>query len=313
MLSAGSDKRLNVVDVKKGKLKYAIKDAHSSPINTLIVIDDDRIATGDDDGCVRIWDVRQQKAIHTYTEHGDYISAFDYSPETHTLYAAGADGCISVVDMKKLNKPKGLAITKGVDDDLVGLTSMNGGASLYAAGASGSIYEFDTNRLYQVKTHIKSNSTNISSMLQIKDGLLSYATDDGIIYALDTKRTKFSSRLTDQTDEPIIDMSISRDAKYLASCSLENIRFYNAIGFFNMNLVDVVEKQEKEEEHLALKKKEKSLEKKLVPKSVRSTMADEKQNAKKRKKAGGVQSENKKTKVLNQARKQFLHDLLVDY
>ncbi|KAG2383669.1 hypothetical protein C9374_004340 [Naegleria lovaniensis] len=288
MFSSGSDMKLAVTDIKKGALKYSIKDAHTSPINTLIVIDDDRIATGDDEGCVRIWDIRQRKAIKAYTEHGDYISCFDYAPETGLLYSASADGCISVVDMKK-SKPSGLAVTEGLNDDLVSLTTMQSGQLLYAAGASGVIYEFDTDKLFQPKRNIKSLSTSISSMIQVRDGMLTYATDDGVIYSLDTKKSKLSNRLTDQTNEPIIDMSISRDAKYLAN------------------------KEEKKPEIQKMKKKEKKAEKSMLNPEAKATIDEAEKNVKKRKKAGGVQSATKKTKVLNQARKQFLHDLLVDY
>ena len=312
MLSCGSDRRFNVVDVKKASVKFSIKDAHKSPINSLIVIDDDRVATGDDEGVVRIWDVRQKKAIQSYKEHGDYISCFAFAPESGMLYSAGADGCISVVDMKK-SKPTGVGVTEGVNDDLVGIATMSNGDFIYAAGSSGTIYEFQSHKLYQPNRCISTLTSNISVMKLVKEGYLTYASDDGVIFGLNTKNTKRQHRLTDQTNEPIFDLSISRDAKYLASCSLENIRFYNAIGLFDLNLVDVVDVKEKEKDVKKLKKQEKKIEEKLLNPEAKTVLEEAESNKKKRKKAGGVQSSTKKTKVMNQARKQFLHDLLVDY
>lgn len=38
--------------------------AHDAAVSCMCVIDENIIASGDDDGCVKIWDLRQQRCCH---------------------------------------------------------------------------------------------------------------------------------------------------------------------------------------------------------------------------------------------------------
>jgi hypothetical protein len=79
------------------------------------------IVTGDDEGVIRIWDVRTcgnasssapatafdncmslpKGCISSFHEHEDVISSFQVDAECHTLLAASSDGVLSVFDLRK--------------------------------------------------------------------------------------------------------------------------------------------------------------------------------------------------------------------
>lgn len=71
----------------------------SHPITRLIVIDDKKIATGDEMGVIKVWDINSGKKIVQFDEHADFISGFDYHEDTERLYASSGDGTISGYDL----------------------------------------------------------------------------------------------------------------------------------------------------------------------------------------------------------------------
>ncbi|KAL9644772.1 hypothetical protein ABK040_012426 [Willaertia magna] len=305
LYTASSDRALGVIDCKQAKVKYSIKDAHGVPISTFIVIDDNTVVTGDDEGLVRIWDTRQRYCAKEFNEHGDYISGFDYSPQHNKLFCCSADGSISVMSLNGKNS-KGIGVTLGVNDDYTGILCLKDGKDVIAAGASGTIYHYDHEQLYESKRNMKSFVKSISCLLQVNETTYCYGSDDGDILAHSLQTGK-RMRMCDGMDSPILDMSISRDAKYIASCSFETVKFHNALNLYNLSLVEQIEEVDESKEGKQLKKEEAKLEKKYL------NIKDDNDDKKKRKKAGGVQEKKKKVKVFNSERKQFLHDLLTNY
>ena len=53
-------------------------EAHAAPINTLLPLSEALLASGDDDGCIKIWDGRQKAAAAEFSHHTDYVSAFTH-------------------------------------------------------------------------------------------------------------------------------------------------------------------------------------------------------------------------------------------
>ncbi|KAI9019364.1 WD40-repeat-containing domain protein [Phycomyces nitens] len=90
MISISRDRSIQKVDVQTGRLSMRIPKAHKYPINKLCIIDDNMMSTGDDEGVVKIWDQRTQKAVKEYKVHEDFISDMAYNPgQGPSLVVAG--------------------------------------------------------------------------------------------------------------------------------------------------------------------------------------------------------------------------------
>ncbi|GFO47550.1 WD repeat-containing protein 55 [Plakobranchus ocellatus] len=74
LYSASKDKSLLSLDVETGKLKKRIKNAHESPIYSMVVTGDRFLATGDDEGVLKVWDMRTKEATVEMKECEDFIS-----------------------------------------------------------------------------------------------------------------------------------------------------------------------------------------------------------------------------------------------
>ena len=57
--------------------------------------------SGDDDGVIKTWDMRQKKATTQFSAHTDYITDLSLHPGEACLLAVSGDGTLSVNDLRK--------------------------------------------------------------------------------------------------------------------------------------------------------------------------------------------------------------------
>jgi len=90
-----------------GKLEGQLLKAHDEPINAIMHIENSHIiATGDDDGIVKIWDLRQaskgpKSCVFEFKDHEGSIQGFDYVADHKMLLTAANDGTLGVFDLRK--------------------------------------------------------------------------------------------------------------------------------------------------------------------------------------------------------------------
>lgn len=61
--SVSRDKSVHVLDVERGQLVTRIRKAHESPINSLLVVDENLLATGDDEGSLKVVGLVQNQKL----------------------------------------------------------------------------------------------------------------------------------------------------------------------------------------------------------------------------------------------------------
>ncbi|KEG10568.1 WD domain containing protein [Trypanosoma grayi] len=84
----------------KGITKKREKNPHKFGISALNVCDEKIVATGDDDGMIVLWDMRQRAPAHRYHEHGDYVSQMVYFSDIQELVSSSGDTCLGVYDLR---------------------------------------------------------------------------------------------------------------------------------------------------------------------------------------------------------------------
>ncbi|KAL4844765.1 hypothetical protein H8958_019103 [Nasalis larvatus] len=60
LVTVSKDKAIHVLDVEQGRLERRVSKAHGAPINSLLLVDENVLATGDDTGGIRLWDQRKE-------------------------------------------------------------------------------------------------------------------------------------------------------------------------------------------------------------------------------------------------------------
>lgn len=104
---ASKDQSFSVIS--NGILEGQVNQAHSDAINKLVHIENDHVvATGDDSGLVKIWDLRlatdpAKACVMTLNEHEGTISDMLYAEDTKKLLCSSNDGMLGVFDLRKGN------------------------------------------------------------------------------------------------------------------------------------------------------------------------------------------------------------------
>jgi len=105
------------------------------------------IASGSDDGTIKLWDVNTWTCRHTFQAHNNWVIAVAYSPDGSTIASSSNDGTIHVWDVNTgtclhnfqahsdwvnvvVYSPDGSTIASGSDDGTIKLWDVNTGTCL---------------------------------------------------------------------------------------------------------------------------------------------------------------------------------------
>ncbi|KAF6235840.1 hypothetical protein HO173_006035 [Letharia columbiana] len=101
-----------------------------------------RLASGSEDGKIRIWDLAKRKSVATLDSHVSVVRSLDYSADSHTFVSASRDKTAIVWDARTWKSRKVMPILESVE--AVGL--LEEGTLLYAGGERGRL------RIWNVET-----------------------------------------------------------------------------------------------------------------------------------------------------------------
>jgi WD40 repeat protein len=101
LISASRDKSIMVTDFETGKLKRFWDKAHEEPVYKLSVIDENLFATGDDNGTVKMWDLRLKatEPVFSLKLVEDFISSIITNAQKKLLCCTSSDGFLSTINI----------------------------------------------------------------------------------------------------------------------------------------------------------------------------------------------------------------------
>jgi U3 small nucleolar RNA-associated protein 13 len=98
-----------------------------------------RLASGSEDGVIRVWDLQKSKNIATLDSHVSIVRSLDYSASERALVSASRDKTVMLWDTKSWKTRKVIPVLEGVE--AVGF--LNNDTMLYSAGESGIVRIWD--------------------------------------------------------------------------------------------------------------------------------------------------------------------------
>lgn len=226
LLTTGSDMRLNVVDLNTLQGVHTNPRIHLNPVSSMICFDTHFAATGDDKGCVKLWDLRQQKETCSFEENTDFISDLAYHPERKRLLAAGGDGHLSVFNPRagKLEKRSEFA-----GDELLSVQWIKNGKYAVAGTQEGTLYVWKAGEWENVNTQFPGHPESVDALLAVDEDTVITGSSDGLLRIVSVMPNKLLGIVGDHGgDFPIEDICMSFNKGLLASASHDNcIKFWN--------------------------------------------------------------------------------------
>jgi len=208
---------------------------HKCPIYCLVNINSNVIATGDDDGNIKLCDLRQKSAVATWETMDDYIAALVTNEDRKTLVAASGGGVISSYSIPN-RKP--LFESSEYNFEPTSMAVMNRGArvAVSTSGKRNPILMFKWGEFGAYSDKFTGHPDGITCMQKVSETIMVTGSETGIIRALTVTAdaTNFLG-IIGQHDESLVAESLT------LSCDKSTVISYGqdqAVRFWNIEFLE---------------------------------------------------------------------------
>ncbi|KAL6083411.1 hypothetical protein STEG23_013159 [Scotinomys teguina] len=225
LVTISKDKAIHILDVEQGQLERRISKAHSAPINSLLLVDENVLVTGDDTGGIRLWDQRKEGPLMDMRQHEEYIADMALDPAKKLLLTASGDGCLGVFNIRRrrfelLSEPQ--------SGDLTSVTLMKYGKKVACGSSEGTIYLFNWNGFGATSDRFALRAESIDCMVPVTENLLCTGSTDGIIRAVNILPNRVVGTVGQHAGEPVEALALSHCGHFLASSGHDQrLKFWN--------------------------------------------------------------------------------------
>ncbi|KAJ1983803.1 WD domain repeat-containing protein 55 [Dimargaris verticillata] len=222
LVTASRDKSWSLMSVTPtgAEVVHRYENAHPEPLSKIRALSTtNMVATGDDSGVIRIWDVRTNKQVQEYTHHFDYIGDMFFVPEKRRLLTAGTDGLLAVLDLRH-SKP--VALSEEQDDELLSVMPVKNNQKVVVGTQTGVLGIFSWGNWGDVTDRFPGHPESVDTLCRVNDDTLLTGSSDGIIRAISIQPNSLVGVVGSHSSYPIERLDFSPDFDYLASLSHDN-------------------------------------------------------------------------------------------
>ncbi|KAI8975384.1 WD40-repeat-containing domain protein [Mycotypha africana] len=195
--SISHDRTIQLVDVETGKVIRVREETHESPLNSLLIIDQNMFATGDDQGVIKV----------------------------------GGDGYLSTWDIRK---PEVAAMSDQMEDELLSIALVKNGKKAVVGTQDGVLALWSWGDWGDYKDRITGHPNSIDAICKLDEDSICTGSSDGIIRLVTILPNEFHGVLGDHgEDMPIENLKLSHDKQYLISSGHDDqLQFWNVAHLF---------------------------------------------------------------------------------
>ncbi|XP_065202910.1 WD repeat-containing protein 55 homolog isoform X2 [Planococcus citri] len=236
--SISDDKCIIVADANSGKFKNVFDDAHSHPIYSLLVINDNLFSTGDDEGHVKLWDKRRREQVFSLKVGADYVSSLKCLDEASTLVCTAGDGVVSVINM---NSRKLANKSQPYDAELTCSDLFCSNTKLAVGTTTGALLMYSWGEFSSWNDEfpgVDDKKHAINCMIPVTENIVVTGMDDGLLRATNLFPMRHVG-IVGQHGGTVECIDINADGTLLASASIDNkVRFWNVEYFEDIHITD---------------------------------------------------------------------------
>ena len=217
LLSGGADACVVATDVVTGAVVARLKNAHTVAINRLITLNEHLIATGDDDGCVKIWDTRAQTECAKHKPFVDFVSDMKYAGEDRNeIVISSGDGTLGCLNLTT-NKMVGQC--DNLEDELLSCEIVKNGRKVVAGSQEGVLDIFTYGKWDDISDRYPGHPQSVDAIAKVTEDMVVTGSSDGLIRVISVLPNKILGLVGEHSDMPIERLTMSFDKNMLASSS----------------------------------------------------------------------------------------------
>ncbi|WWC85438.1 uncharacterized protein L201_000301 [Kwoniella dendrophila CBS 6074] len=215
----GKSGTLFQLTTEMGTIVREQEKAHDVPINRVFCVNENLVASGDDDGIIKLWDPRKPDMIREYNQHFDYISDFTYFEDKRQLVSTSGDGHLSVTDIRS-NKSQPLTVSADQEDELLSIVQIKGGQKAIVGSGLGILSIWNRKLGWGDSVdRIPGHPASIDAIVALTPDIIATGSEDGMIRVIQVLPHKFLGVIATHEEYPIERIKLDRNSKWLGSVS----------------------------------------------------------------------------------------------
>ncbi|CAE6524030.1 unnamed protein product, partial [Rhizoctonia solani] len=212
----------SAIDTSTGKVVREQAQAHESAINRVTRFMS-MLATGDDNGVVKLWDPRQISPIRSYTHHFDFISDFLWLQDKKQLVTTSGDGTLSVIDVRS-SKVEPFAHSEDQEDELLSIVSIKDGKKVAVGTQTGVISIWNRSSGWaDCVDRLKGHPHSVDALATLSEDVIVTGSSDGLVRVVQVLPNKLLGVIADHGTFPIERLRTDRNGAWLGSASHDNV------------------------------------------------------------------------------------------
>lgn len=224
IISTARDRSIMVTDVETGKLKRFWDDAHEEPVYTMSMICENTFATGDDDGVLKLWDLRQKEPVFKLKEVEDFISCIITNEQKKYLLMTSGDGYLTTIN---LPQRKMFVQSEPYEEELTCMGIFRKDSKLVVGSSKGNFYTFNWGQFAYHCDAFIGPKAGVNKMVPITERIAVTGGEDGILRAMHLVPGRVLG-VVGQHSLAVETIDINSTGELIASSSHDNdIRFWN--------------------------------------------------------------------------------------
>ncbi|KAL0283822.1 UNVERIFIED_CONTAM: WD repeat-containing protein 55 [Sesamum angustifolium] len=209
VVTGSPDCSILATDIETGTAVVRLENSHGAAVNRIVNLTESTIASGDDEGCIKVWDTRQRSCCNSFNVHEEYISDMTFASDSMKLVGTSGDGTLSVCNLRS-NKVQ--TRSEFSEDELLSVVIMKNGRKVICGTQTGTLLLYSWGFFKDCSDRFIDLSPNsVDALLKLDEDRVITGSENGII--------RIIQPIAEHSEYPVERLAFSHDKKFLGSIS----------------------------------------------------------------------------------------------
>ncbi|KAL6545912.1 WD domain repeat-containing protein 55 [Orobanche gracilis] len=217
VVTGSPDCSILATDVETGVQIARIENSHGAAVNRIINLTESTTASGDDEGCIKVWDTQQRSCCNSFSVHEEYISDMTFASDSMKLIGTSGDGTLSVCNLRS-NKVQ--TRSEFSEDELLSVVIIKNGRKVICGTQTGTLLLYSWGFFKDCSDRFVDLSPNsVDVLLKLDEDRVITGSENGIISLVGILPNRIIQPIAEHSDYPVERLAFSHDKKLLGSIS----------------------------------------------------------------------------------------------